>query len=256
MFFWNLFKYGIFKPLVVLGFRARIIGRERIPREGGAILAPNHIATMDSIVLPAMVSRVVTFPVKAEIFKSKSLGGRIVAWFLTLIKMVPMERGGGRASASSLQAIADVLEDGNLVAIYPEGTRSPDGRLYKGHTGIARMGLMNDVPIIPIGIVGSQTVKGLFGIPWVRRPIVIIGEPLHFPEYIGSRDIKIHRFVTDEIMAAVQQLTGQRYVDVYGSRVKKGDMTAEELAQFELERPGGGERPPAPAPPPESKAQG
>lgn len=243
MLTYKFFKNVIFRPLTKYGFRARVIGLDKVPAEGGAILASNHIAAMDSIVIPAMMPRVVTFPAKAELFQGHDLPTKIVAWFLKAIKMVPMERGGGRASAKSLQAITDVLDEGNLVAIYPEGTRSPDGRLYRGHTGVARMALHNDVPILPVGVVGTETVRGLFGIPWVRRPLVVIGEPLHFPEYLGVTDIKIHRYVTDEIMAAIQRLTGQRYVEVYGARVKHGDLKGADTTEFELPAPGGGEPP-------------
>ena len=243
MLAYQFFKHTIFRPLVRWGFKAKVVGIDNVPRTGGAILASNHIHTMDSVVIPAMMPRMVTFPAKAELFTGKDLPSKIVAWFLKLIKMVPMERGGGRASAESLKAISDVLAQGNLVAIYPEGTRSPDGRMYKGHTGVARMALHNDVAILPVGVVGTETIKGLFGIPWVRRPLVVIGKPLYFPEYAHARDIKIHRYVTNEIMAAIQQLTGQQYVDVYGVRVKYGDLKDTDTASYELPRPGGDEAP-------------
>lgn len=243
MLTYQFFKHTIFRPLVRWGFKAKVVGVRNVPRSGGAILASNHVHTMDSVVLPAMMPRVVTFPAKAELFHGKDLPSKIVAWFLKLIKMVPMERGGGRASAASLQAISDVLAEGNLVAIYPEGTRSPDGRLYRGHTGVARMALDNDVPILPVGMVGTQTVRGLFGIPWVRRPLIVVGEPIAFPQYAHSRDIRVHRWVTEEIMAAIQQLTGQEYVAVYGSRVKHGDLKGKDLSEFVLPAPGGEDAP-------------
>ena len=247
MLTYQLFKQLIFRPLVKWGFRARVIGMENVPADGGAILASNHSATMDSIIIPAMLPREVTFPAKAELFKGTSAGGRIVAWFLRSVGMVPMERGGGRAAAESLQKISQVLAEGKLVAIYPEGTRSADGRLYKGHTGMARMALRHDVPVLPVGVVGAQTVRGLFGIPWVRRPLVVVGEPLYFGEYAGSNEMKVQRYVTDEVMAAIQRLTGQAYVDVYGSRVKHGDLKGADLTQYEIAGPGGKE-PPAVAP--------
>lgn len=230
-------------PLVKCGFRGRIIGAENIPREGGAVLASNHIATMDPIILPVLVPRVLTFPAKKELFEGKSLGGRIVAWFLRAVEMVPMDRGGGRASADSLAEISAVLEKGNLVGFYPEGTRSPDGRLYRGHTGMARMALANDVPILPVGIIGAETKRGFLGIPWVKKPLVIVGEPMRFPQYAGAKSIRVQRWVTDEVMAAIQKLTGQRYVEVYGYQVKNGSLSAEEIAKQEKARPGGGEPP-------------
>lgn len=254
MLTYQFFKYTIFLPLVKWGFKAKVVGKQNVPRSGGAILASNHLHTMDSVVIPAMMPRVVTFPAKAELFRGKDLPSKIVAWFLKAIKMVPMERGGGRASAESLQAISDVLGEGNLVAIYPEGTRSPDGRMYKGHTGVARMALHNDVPILPVGVVGTETVKGLFGIPWVRRPLVVVGEPLEFPQYAHSTDLKVHRYVTDETMAAIQRLTGQEYLDVYGTRVKHGDLKGKDTSEFVLPHPGGGE-PPEESAPAEQAAQ-
>lgn len=243
MLTYKIFKNVIFRPLVRWGFRGRIQGLEHIPAEGGAVLASNHIAAMDSIVVPALIPRVVTYPAKAELFHGTTVGTKIVAWFLKAIKMVPMERGGGRASAKSLQAITEVLDAGNLVAIYPEGTRSPDGSLFRGHTGVARMALHNDVPILPVGVVGTERVRGPFGIPWVRRPRVIVGAPLHFVEYVGSTDLQVHRYVTDEIMAAIQRLTGQPYVDVYGSRVKHGDLKGKDLSGHALPTPGGRPKP-------------
>ena len=238
---YQFFKKAIFAPLTRYGFKARIIGEENVPADGGAILASNHIAAMDSVVIPAMLSRRITFPAKAELFKGKDLGTKVVAWFLKAVGMVPMDRGGGRASAASLQSITAVLEDGQVVAIYPEGTRSPDGRLYKGKTGVARMVLSNDVPVIPVGVQGTQKARGPFGLPWVRRPVVVVGHPLRFSQYADhSKDTGVQRYVTDEIMHAIQQLTGQTYVDVYASRVKFGDLKESGADQFIAERPGRG----------------
>ena len=180
---YRFFKIFIFRPLVRFGFRARIHGAENVPTHGGAILVSNHIATMDPVIIPAMLPRKVTFPAKAELFDgSKNLGRAIVAWFLKAIGMVPMDRGGGRASAASLRAISDVLDAGKVIGIFPEGTRSPDGRLYKGKTGMARMVLASGAPVLPVGLIGTQTVRGFLGIPWVRRPVVVVGEPLDFSD--------------------------------------------------------------------------
>ena len=244
---YELFKASIFKPLVKYGFRARIIGAENVPRSGGAILASNHIATMDSLVIPAMVPRRVTYPAKAELFTGKGgPGPAIVAWFLKAVGMVPMDRGGGRASATALGNISEVLASGALVGIYPEGTRSPGGRLYKGKTGLARMVLANDVPVLPVGVVGTHKVKGPFGMPWISRPIVIVGEPLDFSRLAGrERETKALRWVTDETLAAIQRLTGQEYADVYASRVKHGDLKDIGSDPHLLPRPGGGPVPEA-----------
>ena len=242
---YRFFHSVIFGPLVRLGFRARIIGAENVPAHGGVILASNHLAAMDPVIIPAMLPRRLTFPAKAELFTGEhGLGSKIVAWFLKAVGMVPMDCGGGRASAQSLGAIAEVLKEGHAIGIFPEGTRSPDGRLYKGKTGMARMVLANDVPVLPVGVLGTQTVKGLFGIPWVRRPIVVVGEPLSFSEYAGQAgDTKTLRWVTDETLASIQRLTGQEYADVYASRVKYGDLAEKGSDEFVLPRPGGGEAP-------------
>ena len=244
---YELFKAVIFRPLVKYVFRARILHAENVPLSGGAILASNHIATMDSLVIPAMLPRRVTYPAKAELFTGKGgPGPAIVAWFLKTVGMVPMDRGGGRASASALDSITEVLASGALVGIYPEGTRSPDGRLYKGKTGMARMVLSNDVPVLPVGVVGTHTVRGPFGMPWISRPVVIVGKPLHFSELAGrDRETRALRWVTDETLAAIQELTGQEYADVYASRVKHGDLQEAGSDGFVLPRPGGGPAPEA-----------
>ncbi|SHI39544.1 1-acyl-sn-glycerol-3-phosphate acyltransferase [Tessaracoccus bendigoensis DSM 12906] len=245
MWWYRFFKFTIFRPMVRFGYGALVFGEENFPREGGAILASNHIDALDSLVVPAMMPRPITFPAKAELFSGKGgIGNKIVAWFLKTVKMVPMDRSGGRASVDALQAISDVLADGHVIAIFPEGTRSPDGRLYKGKTGMARMALANGVPVIPVGVSGTTSLKGPFGLPWARRPVVVIGEPLDFSQYFDNPgNSKVLRWVTDETMAAIQRLTGQDYVDVYASRIKSGSLTLEEASASELARPGGGEPP-------------
>ena len=242
---YQFFKFTIFKPLVKFGYGTRVIGKENFPRKGGAILASNHIGALDSLVIPASMPRKITFPAKAELFVGDGgVGSRIVAWFLKAVGQVPMDRSGGRASADALGSITSVLAEGHVVAIYPEGTRSPDGRLYKGKTGMARMVLSNDVPVIPVGVIGTKSHKGPFGIPWSRRPVVIIGEPLDFSPYATAKpSTKLLRWVTDETLAAIQRLTGQEYADVYATRVKHGDLKEVGSDEFLLSRPGGGEPP-------------
>ena len=242
---YQFFKFTIFKPLVKFGYGTRVIGKENFPRKGGAILASNHIGALDSLVIPASMPRKITFPAKAELFVGdRGVGSRIVAWFLKAVGQVPMDRSGGRASADALGSITSVLAEGHVVAIYPEGTRSPDGRLYKGKTGMARMVLSNDVPVIPVGVIGTKSHKGPFGIPWSRRPVVIIGEPLDFSPYATAKpSTKLLRWVTDETLAAIQRLTGQEYADVYATRVKHGDLKEVGSDEFLLSRPGGGEPP-------------
>ncbi len=243
---YNFFKYVIFVPLVRLGFRATLVGKENIPASGGVILASNHIAAGDTFVAPAMIHRTVTFPAKAELFAgNRGLGSKIVAWFMKAIKQVPLDRSGGRASLNGLQPVLGRLAEGGMVGIYPEGTRSPDGRLYKGHTGVARMALAAGVPVLPSAVIGTDTVKGWLGIPWIRRPRVLVGKPLDFSAYRELIDDPATlRWVTDEVMAAIQELSGQTYVDAYGSSVKRGSISAEEANRRVVERPGLGAIPP------------
>ena len=226
--------YGFFKsfmgPLIKLLAPTRIEGAENVPRTGGAVLAGNHISYAETLIVPANLPRKVTFPAKAELFHQKGFGGRIVSWFLRSIGMVPMDRSGGRASAQSMGQSAQVLADGGLLGIYPEGTRSPDGRLYKGRTGMARLALTADVPVVPVASIGTEFTKGFLGIPRVRRAHIIFGEPLDFSAWTRqATDGAVLRWVTDVTLAEVQKLSGQSYVDVYATSVKRGIVTAEEI---------------------------
>ena len=242
---YKLFKLSIFRPLVKFGYGTRVIGRENFPMEGGAILASNHVGALDSLVIPAMMPRQITFPAKAELFAGdRGIGSKIVAWFLRAVGQVPLDRSGGRASAQALGSISDVLANGGVVGMYPEGTRSPDGRLYKGKTGMARVALQNRVPVIPVGVVGTKSHKGPFGIPWAKRPVVIIGKPIDFSEFADTPgNTQVLRYVTDETLAAIQQLTGQEYADVYAFRVKGGDLKEVGSDEFLTARPGDGVKP-------------
>lgn len=247
---YEFFKYVLFRPVVAWLFRAAIEGQENIPAEGGALVASNHLAAGDTYVLPAMLSRHLTFPAKAELFRGdRGLGSQLVAWFLKVVHMVPLDRSGGRVSLAGLEPVLQVLHDGGLVGIYPEGTRSPDGRLYKGRTGVARMALAAGVPIIPVAMAGTQTVRTRLGIPWIHRPRITVGVPRHFDEYAGLYDDRATlRWITDEIMADIQALSGQTYVDGYGSSVKSGSLSAADADARVLPRPGyGTTAPPPPA---------
>ena len=239
MLYW-LFKYALFAPGIRLLYRPRVVGAEHIPRTGPAILVSNHIAAGDTLVLPAMIRRRLTFPAKAELFVGSGAGSAIVAWFLKRVGQLPMDRSGGRASATSMAGVLSVLRRGDLLGIYPEGTRSPDGRLYKGKTGVARLVLSAGVPVVPVGMVNTQLVRsGALGIPTMRSPAVRIGPALDFSAYAGSgSDRDVLRHVTDEIMTAVMKLTGQRYVDVYAASVKAALAAGRPMDVVESERPG------------------
>ncbi|CAI9399633.1 lysophospholipid acyltransferase family protein [Aestuariimicrobium sp. T2.26MG-19.2B] len=247
MWYWFL-KWTIFRPVCVVAFRPWIKGDENIP-EGGAILAGNHLSAGDTFLLPALIHRRLTFPAKAELFAGdRGVRSKVVAWFLKAVGQVPMDRSGGRASATGLGPVTQTLKDGGLVGIFPEGTRSGDGRLYKGRTGVARLALDGGVPVLPVGFVNTAFTRGLFGIPVMRRPGVIIGKPLDFSAFEGRQDeLKVLRHVTDEVMAAIQELTGQEYADVYGTRVKFGDLKDADLTPHLKSRPGDDR--PTPTPP-------
>ncbi|WP_328701990.1 lysophospholipid acyltransferase family protein [Aestuariimicrobium ganziense] len=250
------FKYGFVRPWSKLLFQPTITGEENIPPQG-AIMAANHIGTGETFLLPALITRPMVFPAKAELFLGKgSLKAKAVAWFLKAVGQVPMDRSGGRASAAGLTPINEVLRDGGLVGIFPEGSRSPDGNLYKGKTGVARMALENDVPVVPVGMRDTGFTKGPLGITTIWRPHITIGAPLRFSELAGRQgELKVLRQVTDEVMAAIQQLTGQTYVDVYSTRVKFGDLKGADLTPHMLEHPGAA-RPQAESPGDDRPADG
>lgn len=216
--YYTLFKYLLFRPACRLFFRPWVRGEENIPASGGAVLAGNHLSAGDTFLLPAMIRRPMTFPAKAELFRGdRGWRSKVLAWFLTVVGQVPMDRSGGNASAHSLQPVLDVLRKGGLVGIFPEGTRSPDGRLYRGHTGVVRLALAGDVPVVPVGFFDTRLRPGPFGIPWMTRPGIVIGEPLRLdPSRLANQDEHaLLREATDEVMRAVQRLTGQEYVDAY-----------------------------------------
>lgn len=244
--YYQLFRDGLFRPVVKWLFRATVAGQENIPATGGAILASNHLAAGDTFVLPSMLDRQLTFPAKAELFKGdRGLFSKALAWFLKAVGQVPLDRSGGRASLDGLEPVLEVLANGGLVGIYPEGTRSPDGRLYKGKTGVARIALAAGVPVIPVAMFDTETVKTRIGVPWIRRPRIVIGKPLDFSDYAGAiADRNVLRWVTDEVMAAIQALSGQVYVDAYGSSVKYGSLSQAEASARERPRPGHGSTPP------------
>ena len=245
MAYW-VFKYGAFVWLCHLLFRPSIEGKENIPKTGAAILVSNHISAGDTYLLPAMMRRRLTFPAKLELFHGRGFKGRLMAWFLTAIGQVPLDRSGGRASAGSLDGMLQILADGGLLGIYPEGTRSPDGRLYKGKTGVARLVLQAGVPVIPVGMIDTEFVPSrLLKIPLMRRPKIKVGTPLDFSAYADAgNDREVLRWITDTIMDAVMELSGQEYVDAYGSAVKAVLRRGEPAPPSSSSRPGAGLRPP------------
>ncbi|WP_169582731.1 MULTISPECIES: lysophospholipid acyltransferase family protein [Microbacterium] len=221
MFYW-LMKYVVIGPIVKAIFRPWIVGRRNIPIEGGAILASNHLSFVDSIILPLMIDRPVAFLAKSDYFTGKGLKGWATRMFFKGTGQLPIDRSGGKASEASLNTGLQVLGNGELLGIYPEGTRSPDGKLYRGRTGIARMALEAHVPVVPVVMVDTDTMMPIGQrLPNVVRVGVVIGEPLDFSRFAGMEgDRYILRSITDEIMVALQRLGEQEYEDVYASTVK------------------------------------
>lgn len=221
MFYW-LMKYVVIGPIVKAIFRPWIVGRRNVPVQGAAILASNHLSFIDSIFLPLMVDRPVSFLAKSDYFTGKGIKGWATKVFFKATGQLPIDRSGGKASEASLNTGLGVLGKGSLLGIYPEGTRSPDGTLYRGRTGIARMALEAKVPVIPVVMVDTDTMMPIGKrLPRVMRVGIIVGEPLDFSRFEGMEsDRFILRSVTDEIMVALQQLGEQKYEDVYASTVK------------------------------------
>jgi 1-acyl-sn-glycerol-3-phosphate acyltransferase len=209
-------------PVLKLLFRPWVKGLDNIPDSGAAIIASNHLSFSDSIFMPLMVRRPVVFLAKSEYFTGTGIKGRLTALFFRLTNQLPMDRSGGAASAASLSAGMEVLNHGGLLGIYPEGTRSPDSRLYRGKVGVARLALQAGVPIIPVAMIGTDKVQPIGKrLPNIRRIGMIFGEPLDFSHYRDqAEDRDIQRKVADQVMFELQRLSGQEYVDEYAAVVK------------------------------------
>ena len=221
MFYW-LMKYIVIGPILKAIFRPWIVGRRNIPVEGGAILASNHLSFADSVFLPLMIDRQMSFLAKSDYFTGRGIRGWATRVFFKATGQIPIDRSGGKASEASLNTGLAVLANDDLLGIYPEGPRSPDGRLYRGRTGIARMALEARVPVIPVVMVDTDTIMPIGKrMPRIGRVGVVIGEPLDFSRFAGLEgDRYVLRSVTDEIMVALQRLGEQYYEDVYASTVK------------------------------------
>lgn len=219
LFYWFL-KFVAIGPVVRVIFRPRAEGTEHVPATGGAILASNHLSAADWIFMPLQLKRRVTFLAKAEYFTGTGLKGFLQRAFFAGAGQVPIDRSSASAAENAIQTGLRILREGKLLGIYPEGTRSPDGRLFRGKTGVARMALETGVPVVPVAMVYSS--KRLpFG-KKITRVRVRFGEPLDFSRYEGlSGDRFVERSITDEIMYEIMTLSGQEYVDVYGATVKK-----------------------------------
>ena len=219
MFYWFL-KFVAVGPLVRLVFRPRVEGVANVPRTGGAILASNHLSAADWVFLPLVLPRRATFLAKAEYFTGTGIKGLLRRAFFTAAGQVPIDRTSATAAEGAIRAGIEILRAGKLLGIYPEGTRSPDGRLYRGKTGVARMTLETGVPVVPVAMIYTPR-----RMPFGRRLMrvqVRFGEPLDFSRYEGlAGDRFVERSIADEILYEIMTLSGQEYVDVYGAAVKK-----------------------------------
>jgi 1-acyl-sn-glycerol-3-phosphate acyltransferase len=231
--FYHLLKHVFLGPLLRLLFRPRIEGLENIPAEGAAIVAGNHLSFSDHFLMPAILARRITFLAKAEYFTGPGIKGRLTAAFFRSAGQIPVDRSGKDAGQAALREGLGVLAKGELLGIYPEGTRSHDGRLYKGKVGVAAMALGAGVPVVPCAMVGTFEIQPPGKrIPKIRRVTIRFGEPLDFSRYAGMESERtVLRAVTDEIMYEILALSGQEYVDRYAAEVKAEEEEARKQAR-------------------------
>lgn len=217
-----IFKHLIIGPFLKTLYRPWVEGAENIPATGPVIIVGNHLSVIDSFFMPIMIERRVYFLAKSDYFTGKGLKGWLVKTFMTAVGQLPIDRSGGKASEASLNTGLGVLDRGEVLGIYPEGTRSPDARLYRGRTGVARMVLESGAVVVPIVMIDTEKAMPIGAkIPKIRRIGTVIGKPLDFTRFSGmSADRFVLRSVTDEIMLEIQKLSGQEYVDVYASSVR------------------------------------
>lgn len=223
MWYW-LFKYIFMGPLLSFLGRPKVEGLEHVPHDGPAILASNHLAVADSFFLPLVVRRRITFLAKSEYFTGTGIKGRLTAWFYTVAGQVPIDRASADAAQGALDTAERLLAEGKLLGMYPEGTRSPDGRLYKGKSGLARLALETGVPVIPVAMIGTDVVNPPGSKMWrFGRVTVKFGKPMDFSRFEGMAGNRfIERAVIDEVMYELMKLSGQEYVDIYAATLKKG----------------------------------
>ena len=212
----------VLTPILRVLFRPKVTGLEHLPSDGGAILATNHTTFLDNFMMPMVNSRRVTYLAKSDYFNGRGVKGWLQKQFFNGVGMIPLDRSGGEASAAALNTGLQVLKDGGLLGIFPEGTRSPDGRLYRGKTGVARMALEAGVPVVPVGLVGLHAIQpGGGGRPKLGKIEIRIGRPLDFSRYAGMEgDRFVLRSITDEIMYELMVSSEQEYVDQYAAQAK------------------------------------
>jgi 1-acyl-sn-glycerol-3-phosphate acyltransferase len=224
-------------PLLRVLFRPYVTGAENLPVSGGAILAGNHTTFLDNLIIPLVVPRRVTFLAKSDYFTGGGPKGWLQKKFFSGVGMIPIDRSGGQQSEPALRTGLQVLQRGELLGLYPEGTRSPDGRLYRGRTGVARMALQAGVPVVPIGLIGMFRLQPAGKrIPRLGKVELRIGKPLDFSRYAGMEaDRFVLRSITDEIMYELMVLSGQEYVDTYAQQAKAEIESAKSAARARAE---------------------
>jgi 1-acyl-sn-glycerol-3-phosphate acyltransferase len=201
--------------------RPRVTGLEHIPASGPAILASNHLSIIDSVYLPFMIARPVIFPAKAEYFTAKGPVGRVWASYLRATNQLVMNRGDSRSAQATLEAAVQILQSGELFGFYPEGTRSPDGRLYRGRSGIGYLALNSGAPVIPVAMFGTRKMMPPgSSFPRPAKITIKIGKPLEFADLANDPPARARRTIADEVMRAIADLSGQEYVHEYASDIK------------------------------------
>jgi 1-acyl-sn-glycerol-3-phosphate acyltransferase len=221
MFYW-IMKHWVIGPLMTTVFRPWVKGLENMPRTGPVIVVCNDLSFVDSVFLPLVVDRQMAFLAKSDYFTGPGIKGWAIRFFMTSAGQLPIDRSGGKASEASLNAGLQVLAEGKVLSIYPEGTRSPDGRMFRGRTGVARIILEANVPVIPAAVIDTDKVMPLgTSFPKVHKVGVVLGAPLDFSRFRGMEsDRFVLRAITDEIMHEMNKLSGQDYVDVYASTLR------------------------------------
>lgn len=223
--YWT-FKHVLLGPALRVYNRPEIIGVEHIPDSGPALLASNHQAVMDSFYLPLLCPRQIVFPAKSEYFTTPGLVGGLQKWFFSSVGQIPIDRNSPHALDDLLASAKEVLDKGDLFGIYPEGTRSPDGRIYRGKTGMATIALDNTAPVIPVAMIGSRNANPIGS--WIPRPAkvkIVVGEPIDARAWVTEQGLEPDsreaiRAFTDHVMHELARLSGEDYVDLYAADVK------------------------------------
>jgi 1-acyl-sn-glycerol-3-phosphate acyltransferase len=216
----STFLDRVVAPLLRLLLRPRVEGRDNVPGDGPLIVASNHLSFIDSFIIPLVLPRHVTFIAKAQYFEGRGLKGRFVRWFMTSLGHVPVQRGAPRGAMGALEQALDVVRHGGAFGIYPEGTRSPDGRLYRGRTGIGWLVLESGAQVLPVGISGTDRMQPIGArLPRIRpRATVRIGKPMDFAQYRDLHPARARRSITDDVVTSIRELSGQEYAGIYNER--------------------------------------